>query len=127
MIDGSERFDRILDEVPRGKERPRCLIQGDLYSRHLIVDVDGAVTGVIDWGDSHLGDPAVDLMIALTFLPAEATDAFLDAYGPVDPATWRLARFAALWHAASCALYARDIDDADLLREAMWALERIGK
>jgi aminoglycoside phosphotransferase (APT) family kinase protein len=69
------------------------LVHGDLYARHLLVDGAGDVTGVIDWGDLHLGHPAVDLAIAHLFLPPSAHPAFLDAYGPVDPQVWRLARF----------------------------------
>jgi len=37
---------------------------GDLHVRHLLVDRDGSATGVIDWGDLCLADPAVDLSIA---------------------------------------------------------------
>jgi aminoglycoside phosphotransferase (APT) family kinase protein len=56
---------------------------------------------VIDWGDVHAGDPAVDLAIAHAMLPLAAHPAFLAAYGPVDERTWARARFRAL---DSCAL-----------------------
>jgi Ser/Thr protein kinase RdoA (MazF antagonist) len=40
------------------------IVHGDLYARHVLVDERGALSGVIDWGDIHLGDPAIDLAIA---------------------------------------------------------------
>jgi aminoglycoside phosphotransferase (APT) family kinase protein len=37
----------------------RTLIHGDLGAEHVFVDA-GRITGVIDWGDAAIGDPAVD-------------------------------------------------------------------
>jgi aminoglycoside phosphotransferase (APT) family kinase protein len=37
----------------------RTLIHGDLGAEHIYVDA-GRITGVIDWGDAAIGDPAVD-------------------------------------------------------------------
>ncbi|MFC6847283.1 phosphotransferase [Streptomyces caelestis] len=41
-----------------------ALVHGDLGPGHLLAQ-DGALTGVIDFGDAHIGDPAVDLAWAL--------------------------------------------------------------
>ena len=40
---------------------PTVVAHGDLHMRHLLVDGDGELTGVIDWGDVCRGDPSVDL------------------------------------------------------------------
>src|SRR5207253_3160794 len=77
---------RLVD-TPPWTRRP-CWVHGDLYARHLIVDEHHTATGVLDWGDVHLGDPAIDLTLAFTFLPPESRDAFRAAYGPIDDATW---------------------------------------
>ena len=45
------------------------LCHGDLYARHLLLDDQARLCGVIDWGDIHLGQPAVDLSVAHAFLP----------------------------------------------------------
>ena len=37
------------------------LVHGDFYSRHVLVDETGGMAGVIDFGDLHVGHPAVDL------------------------------------------------------------------
>jgi aminoglycoside phosphotransferase (APT) family kinase protein len=99
------------------------LVHGDLHARQLLVDERGALCGVIDWGDTHLGDRASDLAVAHLFLPARARPAFLAAYGEVDPATWLLARLRALHVAAATGAYALHTGDAPLLREAHTALE----
>ncbi|MCU0308361.1 MAG: phosphotransferase [Thermoleophilia bacterium] len=97
--------------------RPLAPVHGDLHASHLLVR-DGALAGIIDWGDVHVGDPAGDLGIVLGFLPPPARPAFLAAYGPVEPDTWRLAGLKAVVHALALVMSARDAGDADVLREA---------
>jgi aminoglycoside phosphotransferase (APT) family kinase protein len=112
-----------LDAAP--SPRARALVHGDLYARALLID-GGRVAGVIDWGDLHLGDPAVDLALAHGFLgPAGHAD-FRAAYGPIDDDTWRLARLRAIFHAAAVLTYARDVHDDDLEWEARTALSQAG-
>ncbi len=96
----------------RGEQR---WVHGDLHPRHVIVGATGDLAGVIDWGDLHAGDPALDLSIALTFLPAAARAAFRSAYGPVDAATWDRARFRALHYGAHLTRYGRATGDLAML------------
>jgi aminoglycoside phosphotransferase (APT) family kinase protein len=106
----------LADPLPG--PRPQVLVHGDLYARHLLVDDHGDLSGIIDWGDTHLGDPALDIAIAPYFLPPDAWTTFRYAYGPISDETWRLARFRALVHALLVQVFATAIGDADLLREA---------
>ncbi len=116
----------ILDAGPRDYvPRSDTLVHGDLYARHLLVDHRSQLCGIIDWGDLHIGDPALDLAIAHTFLPPSAHQPFRDTYGPIPELTWEVARLRAVWHTAIIALYAHDIGEADLLREARIALSYI--
>jgi aminoglycoside phosphotransferase (APT) family kinase protein len=94
--------------VARG---PSTWVHGDLYGRHLLV-ADGALVGVIDWGDVHVGDPAIDLSIGWTFLPRAARPAFLAAYGPVDGDGLARARTVALHYATALLAYGRAKGDA---------------
>jgi aminoglycoside phosphotransferase (APT) family kinase protein len=95
------------------------LVHGDLYSRHLILDDDSKLTGIIDWGDVHIGDRATDLMIAFTILPPNARRAFFEIYGEVHPLTLELARFRAVNHGLNVVHYAHQVNDVDLLRETI--------
>ncbi|MCB9733104.1 MAG: phosphotransferase [Deltaproteobacteria bacterium] len=103
------------------------VVHGDLYSRHLVVADDGALAGVIDWGDLHVGDPAVDLAVAHLVLPDDARDAFRAAYGGVDEATWTLARFRAVQHAIATAWYAGEVGDDAFFVESAAALRRLAR
>jgi aminoglycoside phosphotransferase (APT) family kinase protein len=124
LIDDAGRFAALLDVVPtRYAARADTLVHGDFYARHLLVGPDRRLAGVIDWGDIHLGDPAVDLMIAHVFLPPSAHVAFRAAYGLVGDVAWRLARLRGLWHTLQVLGYAHDVGDADLLWEARRALD----
>jgi aminoglycoside phosphotransferase (APT) family kinase protein len=105
----------------------RAVVHGDLYVRHLLIGDAGDLVGVIDWGDVHLGHPAVDLGVVHSFLPPEAHAAFRQHYGPIDDLTWALARFRALYHSAVLAVYGQDIGDADLIREGVRALKYIAR
>lgn len=120
LISSLEPYLPLMEGLPRGP-RPTCLVHGDFYARHLLL-CDRRLCGVIDWGDLHAGDPAVDLMVLAAFLPACARPAFLASYGPIEDETLRLARFRALYHTLALLLYAHDLGDAPLLREARRAL-----
>ncbi|MCC6625183.1 MAG: phosphotransferase [Deltaproteobacteria bacterium] len=105
--------------------RLRVVTHGDLDGRHVLVDA-GVVTGIIDWGDVHLGDPATDLALAWSALDGDARRAFLEAYGEVPGGddTLALARFRALHVALHVVSWATDIADADALRGGRRAIER---
>jgi aminoglycoside phosphotransferase (APT) family kinase protein len=120
------RISTVLAEMTRDAARPPAvLVHGDLYARHVLVGEAGELAGVIDWGDLHVGDRAVDVAIAFGFLPDRAREAFRQAYGAIDEGTWRLARFRAAYHATATVRYAADVGDAELVRETMRALEEI--
>lgn len=68
-----------------------ALTHGDLHLRHVLVNENGVVSGIIDWGDCCIGSPAVDLAIVTALSPSERT-AFFRVYGEVDPPLWRHAR-----------------------------------
>jgi aminoglycoside phosphotransferase (APT) family kinase protein len=124
-VEAHDRLAQAITQTPAAAPTSVALLHGDLYARHLLVDAAGAPTGVIDWGDIHLGHVAVDLALAFELLPPSARDTFRAAYGPVDDATWSLARFRAIYHAANILRYAHRIGDPDLAREASLSLSWI--
>jgi aminoglycoside phosphotransferase (APT) family kinase protein len=75
--------------TPSAQSRP-VWIHGDLKPGNLLA-TNGRLTGVIDWGGLALGDPAVDLIVAWNFLPAEAREVFRRQVS-VDDATWARGR-----------------------------------
>jgi aminoglycoside phosphotransferase (APT) family kinase protein len=102
-------------------EGPPCWVHGDLYARHLILDGAGELAGIIDWGDMHLGDPALDLSAAFSLLPASARPAFFAAYGEVDAHTIARARFRALHYGILLTAYGVEVKDAAMEQAGRYA------
>ena len=84
----------LLAAMPAPDAAP-VLLHNDLHAANLLVDA-GAPTGVIDWGDSAVGEPASDLAVGWSVVPPGARAAFRAAYGPISDATWARARVVAV-------------------------------
>jgi aminoglycoside phosphotransferase (APT) family kinase protein len=101
------------------------VLHGDLHARHLMVDEAGRATGVIDWGDVCVGDPAIDLAIAYAAFIGRARQALFEAYGTrVDGLTELRARVIGTFIAAALLDYAVDQDMDALRDDSVRSLER---
>ena len=70
--------------VERGHRSPSRGLHGDLHPRNVLVQ-DGALAGIIDWGDVTAGDVATDLACTwMLFDFAHARELFLEAYAPSE-------------------------------------------
>ncbi len=114
--------DRLAVTAP-WPHAPR-LVHGDLYSCHLLVDDHGVVSGVIDWGDVHWGDPALDLSIAYSYLLPSSRESLFAAYGDVTAADRDRARSRALHYGALLWLYGLDVESGSIVAAGRQALER---
>ena len=65
----------------------RVLIHGDLAAEHVVCDPERwEITGIIDWSDIGLGDPAVDFAGLYHWGGQPLVDQVLASYdGPIDP------------------------------------------
>ncbi|MBO3731781.1 aminoglycoside phosphotransferase family protein [Glycomyces niveus] len=112
LTDMDERFEQTLQRLPEvDADRARAVwresldaaphngtgvwLHGDLHPANVVVE-DGRLSGVIDFGEIFVGDPAVDLAAAWILLPDGASDAFFNAYKAADEATILRARGLAL-------------------------------
>jgi aminoglycoside phosphotransferase (APT) family kinase protein len=110
--------DRLLaDAVALPPPATPALVHGDLHARHLVFEDGGRLTGVIDWDDICLADPAIDLPLYWSLLPPSARQAFVVAYGEIPAPALLRSRVLALFLSAALAIYAR--------HEGMIGLERI--
>jgi aminoglycoside phosphotransferase (APT) family kinase protein len=101
------------------------LVHGDFYLRHLLLDDNRLLAGVIDWGDVQINDPAVDLCVLYTFLPSAAHEAFTAEYGRItDEQKW-LAKMRALMYGCNLLDYAQDSADSAMLRESFYMLRNV--
>jgi aminoglycoside phosphotransferase (APT) family kinase protein len=94
--------------LPSASGAPGCLVHYDLCDGHVLVDVAARrACGVIDWGDTCIGDPAMDLAGLWQWLGEPFVVAALRAYRgtAVDDAVLARARAAAAVIALSTLWY----------------------
>ncbi len=96
----------------------RTWVHGDLYPRHVIVQSDGEVSGIIDWGDLHVGDPALDVSIVFALLNPIDQEPFWSAYGNADPDLRIRAAFRALHYGIVLRSFGREASDEAIARTA---------
>jgi aminoglycoside phosphotransferase (APT) family kinase protein len=79
------RVEAFLDEPPPDGGYALVFTHNDLGIEHVLVDAAAErVTGVIDWGDAALADPAYDFGLLYRDLGPAALGAALDAYAARD-------------------------------------------
>lgn len=74
---------------------PALWLHGDLHPANLLLDADGALAGVVDFGDLGSGDPATDLATAWLTFDERGRRIFrteVERRRPTDAATWDRAR-----------------------------------
>jgi aminoglycoside phosphotransferase (APT) family kinase protein len=96
---------------------------GDLDVRNWLVR-EGRITGVIDWGEMGVGDPACDVAVAWKLHSPDARDAFREALR-VDDATWERARGWVTHQAVAILAYYTPENNPTLYREAEAWLELV--
>jgi aminoglycoside phosphotransferase (APT) family kinase protein len=101
------------------------LVHGDMHFRNFLVDDHNQLSGVIDWGDVHIGHRAVDLSIVYSFLPPQSRERFYRIYGNINEDTRTLAKFRALYVSVTLLLYGHDLGDIEQVREAKTSINYI--
>jgi aminoglycoside phosphotransferase (APT) family kinase protein len=117
--DERTRADRVFEEyLSSVDDVSPALVHGDLGPDHVLCSTD-TVTGVIDWSDASVGDPAIDLAWPTHATPRDFADALLEAYGPEgtgpserSPYYYRVAHLHQVLHAL-------DHDDGVLLESGL--------
>lgn len=79
-------------------EGPGVWFHGDVAPNNLLVDERGRLSALLDFGTSGVGDPACDVVLAWTFLDADARQVFRQEVG-LDDDTWARGRAWSLWKA----------------------------
>jgi len=103
--------------------QPGQWIHGDIWETNLLVDAEGHLTAVIDFGCLGVGDPAVDLTGAWNLFESGPRATFREAM-EIDEATWDRGRGWALSMAVMALPYYRDTNPV-IVANAERMLERI--
>ncbi|PFA68304.1 phosphotransferase [Bacillus sp. AFS015802] len=117
-------LERYLDHLP-GKPLPQetILVHGDLHFKNIVVDEEGVLSGIIDWGDAHLGHRAIDLNLVYCFLTPKGREVFFREYGEVEEVELEYARFKAIYTNVVLLLYGYHEKQPHTLMEARKSLE----
>jgi aminoglycoside phosphotransferase (APT) family kinase protein len=99
----------VRASVPQPGER-RALAHADLGAEHLLED-GGVLTGVLDWSDAAITDPALDFARLLRDFGPRFLRSVLDAYDLEQPGAATMAR---IQFFARCAA----LEDLDFARDS---------
>lgn len=128
LLENKNQLHTILDALANlSFPEDRCIVHGDLYVRHILIDARHQFGGVIDWGDVHIGNAAIDISIAHSFLPPSAHQEFKDAYGTISDNTWLLAKLRALYLGTVMVVRGYSVNDPVQVREGRRALRYISQ
>ena len=64
------------------------LIHGDLHPAHILVDGEHRVTGLLDWTEARVSDPATDFALLFATLGADSLRRLLDRYREAGGRSW---------------------------------------
>jgi aminoglycoside phosphotransferase (APT) family kinase protein len=126
IISHDSKFEKLLQEADELKNAPfnSVLCHGDVKSAHLLFK-DKKLSGIIDWGDVHIGHPATDLAVAFTFIPPKSRELFKKTYGNINPVIWKLAQFRAFFHTLAILEYTNEKGELNRFKDALRSLEWI--
>lgn len=101
----------LESDVPSPFEDAPRLVHNDLWAEHILVDLrSGGVSGIIDWGDAAIGDPAVDFAGLYTWYGESWLECVLECYpGTLDSEVISRARYLATCLAIHNITLGRDI------------------
>lgn len=78
-----------------------ALVHGDLHPGHIVVDPAGRVTGLLDWTEAEVADPALDFSIHYALFGESGLSDLLDRYEKAGGLVWpRMREHIGEWVAA---------------------------
>ena len=117
-------LENYLQHLPKGTlPEAITLVHGDLHFKNIVVNGEGTLSGVIDWGDVHLGHRAVDLNLVYSFLTLRGRELFFQEYGRVGDIELKYAQFKAVYTNVVLLLYGYHEKQPHTVREAQKSLE----
>ncbi|MFC7786276.1 MULTISPECIES: phosphotransferase [unclassified Rossellomorea] len=100
------------------------LVHGDLHFKNMVVNENGILSGILDWGDVHIGHRAIDLNLAYSYLNPAGRELFFKEYGEVEEVELEYARFKAICTNVVLLLYGYHEEQPHTVAEAQKSLER---
>ncbi|MFM6979933.1 MAG: phosphotransferase, partial [Micrococcales bacterium] len=122
-----QRWETAFEDVALFKYQP-CVVHGDLNSDH-VLETEGQVSGLLDFSNLKVGDPAEDLSWVVGAHNPDAAYAVLLDYQNyrqlTDPFLRPRAQLYSELEVASWLLYGFNTKDQDIVRDAVELLEEL--
>jgi len=117
----------LENDMPVPFQGPPSLVHNDLWAEHVLVDTcTGGVSGVIDWGDALIGDPATDFACLYTWYGKHWVENVLAHYiGKLDAEVISRSRYLATCVAIHCISLGRDLGRVQWVETGCAALELV--
>jgi aminoglycoside phosphotransferase (APT) family kinase protein len=84
---------------------------------------DNKLSGIIDWGDIHVGNPGTDLAIGFMILSDNALKTFFDTYGSISEEEKNIALFRTFTHSLALLAYCYEKNERPLKKWSLLALK----
>jgi aminoglycoside phosphotransferase (APT) family kinase protein len=123
-IDRRDLSNYLESDVPRGFDDILRLVHNDLWAEHVLIDPHtSSVSGIIDWGDAAIGDPAVDFAGVYAWHGEQGLRDVLTHYsGTLEPDIICRARYLATCLAIRNIILGQDLGRAQWVRAGQKAL-----
>lgn len=115
MLKIEEQMNQLLQKVHPLTKRKNCLCHGDLHPLNLLSKDGMSISGIIDWGDIHWGQPIIDLAIAYTMFNPDDRKIFFTQYGEVSEQENALAQLRALNYAIILFISGHDLNNENFI------------
>lgn len=119
------RWEDVLEDISMWRFSP-AIVHGDLAEENVLV-TDGVISGVLDWADAHVGDPATDLAWLVSAIAPETLEIVLEAYDharyDMDPHRLTRAELGAELALARWLLHGVRTGDDDIIADAVQMLD----
>ncbi len=115
----------LENETPVPFDGAASLVHSDLWALHVLVDSSsGSVSGIIDWGDTVIGDPAIDFACLYTWYGESWLEDVLAHYtGKLDAEVISRSRYLAACLAIHCITLGRDLGRVQWVEDGYAALQ----
>jgi len=114
----------LENDTPVSYQGSPSLVHGDLWPLHILVDPSsGGVSGIIDWGDTFIGDPAVDFACLYTWYGKSWVENVLSQYtGKLDEEIIHRSRYLAACMAIHCITIGQELGFVHWINDGYAAL-----
>jgi len=117
----------LENDTPVSFQGTPSLVHNDLWAVHILIDTcSGGVSGIIDWGDAAIGDPAIDFSYLYTWYGECWLETVLSHYtGNLNADVIPRSRYLAACVAIHCITLGRDLGRVQWIEAGNAALEMV--